>query len=56
MNQFVSWFCLVLFSFVFIVLLRTDIAVGAPFADSGIVYIYHGRRRGIRQAPAQVRQ
>ncbi len=35
----------------------SDIAVGAPFADSGLgsVYIYHGSADGINTTPAQVR-
>lgn len=34
-----------------------DIAVGAPYADSGFgsVYIYHGSADGINTTPAQVR-
>lgn len=37
-------------------LLSTDIAVGAPYDDSGAgkVYIYHGSAQGIKTIPAQV--
>ena len=37
-------------------LLSTDIAVGAPYDDSGAgkVYIYHGSAQGIKTSPAQV--
>ncbi|XP_071803279.1 integrin alpha-8-like isoform X1 [Asterias amurensis] len=31
-----------------------DIAVGAPYADDGIVYIYQGRRKGIKQTVSQI--
>ena len=32
-----------------------DIAVGAPYEDSGVVYIYLGSKEGLIAEPAQVR-
>ena len=31
-----------------------DIAVGAPYQRSGVVYIFHGYRTGLRRLPAQI--
>lgn len=39
-----------------LLLFHTDIAIGAPYDDSGAgkVYIYHGSSQGINNTPAQV--
>lgn len=31
-----------------------DVAVGAPYQGSGVVYIFHGSRAGLRRLPAQI--
>ena len=31
-----------------------DVAVGAPYERSGVVYIFHGSRSGLRRQPAQI--
>ena len=31
-----------------------DIAIGAPYQNSGVVYIYHGYRTGLRRQPTQM--
>lgn len=32
----------------------SDIAVGAPYEENGVVYIYHGSAEGIKHKPAQI--
>lgn len=32
---------------------KTDIAVGAPYEDNGVVYIYMGSQNGITSTPSQ---
>ena len=32
-----------------------DIAIGAPYEENGVVYIYNGRQSGIIVEPSQVR-
>lgn len=32
-----------------------DIAIGAPYEENGVVYIYSGRQSGIIGEPSQVR-
>lgn len=45
---------MVLFCFVFLNVMSTDIAVGAPYDDLGKVFIYHGSPTGINTKPTQV--
>lgn len=42
------------FCFVFLNVMSTDIAVGAPYDDLGKVFIYHGSPSGINTKPTQV--
>lgn len=37
----------------FVLLLFIDLAIGAPFEDNGVVYIYHGGPNGILTKPSQ---
>lgn len=34
----------------------SDIAVGAPYEENGVVYVYHGSAEGIKHKPAQIIQ